>query len=115
MKSWLATLSLCRLRRALLVRAVLPLVLLCVQQGAFLHELSHYRPAQSQNEDHEPDSGGPCALCLAYAGVESAVSQVSPPPLLLTGLSFALMAVMAIFARAATAPAQRNRGPPDLR
>jgi hypothetical protein len=111
MKSRVATDSLHRLCRALL----LPLLLLCVQQGAFLHELSHYKPAQSQDEDHKQNSGGPCALCLAYAGVESAVSQASPPPLLLTGLSFALMPVMATFARAASVPAQRNRGPPDLR
>jgi hypothetical protein len=115
MKSRVATDSLRRLCRALLLRSMLPLLLLCAQQGAFLHELGHYKPAQSQDEDHKQDSGGPCALCLAYAGVESAVSPASPPPLLLTGLSFALMAVVATFARAATAPAQRNRGPPDLR
>lgn len=111
MKRRPAAQALRRLCRVLL----LPLLLLCAQQGAFLHELSHYKPAATQDEDHKKVAGVPCELCLAFASVVSLAAPASLPPLLLTGLSFARMAVMATFARAATAPAQRNRGPPDLR
>ena len=110
MKRRFAAHSLRQLCRALL----LPLLLLCVQQGAFLHELSHYKPDPSQGEDQPKNSTRPCELCLAYAGVESVAGPSSAPSFLVTGLSFALMAVTTTFLRAAEVPAQRNRGPPDL-
>lgn len=101
--------------RRLCCGLLFPLLLLLAQQGALLHELSHCTPTPHQDEHHEQESGEPCSLCLAFSGVLSAVGPASPPPLLLTGLSFALLAVTAPFVRAAATPAQRNRGPPDLR
>lgn len=109
MKQRAAADSLRRLCRALL----LPLWLICVQQGAFLHELSHDKAAQHQDEDHPQSSSGPCELCLAYASVESFAGPTSAPPILMTGLSFALMADPTTLMRAAKVPARRNRGPPD--
>lgn len=104
--------SLGRLCRALL----LPLLLLVAQQGAFLHELSHYTPAQVQDDEHKDEHdhevGGLCTLCLAFASVDCVAGFASEMATLLHGLGFALPAVTPIIARAATPPAQRNRGPP---
>ena len=111
MKRRAATESLRRLCRALL----LPFLLLCVQQGAFLHELSHYEPAEVQDEDHPQDAHSACELCLAFAHIETVAGPAPQPHLLLAGLSFALIAAMVTFARAAKAPALHNRGPPVLR
>lgn len=108
MKRAIAADSLRRLCRALL----LPLLLLVAQQGAFLHGLSHYTPAHVHEDEHEPEAGGPCTLCLAFAGVEFAAGFTTATAPLLPGLSFSPLAGTTIFARAATALAQRNRGPP---
>lgn len=108
MKPAIAGGSLGRLCRALL----LPLLLLVVQQGAFLHELSHYKPAQVQDDEHEHEAGGLCRLCLAFAGVDYTAGFSTGMATLLPRLSFALPAVTPVIARAATSPAQRNRGPP---
>lgn len=96
-----------------LCRALLLLLVLGLQQGAYLHELSHYEPASIQNEEHPQDAGSPCVLCLAYAGAEVWVSPGSLLPSLLIGLSFALTAVATFGACVARAPTLRNRGPPE--
>jgi hypothetical protein len=103
--------SLLRLGRTLL----LPLLLLCVQQDAFLHELSHYKAAETQDEGDQRHTSGPCALCLAFAHVESVAAPAVPPLPLLAGLGFLLVPAAIVTARAATSPARRNRGPPAHR
>ena len=100
--------SLLRLGRTLL----LPLLLLCVQQGAFLHELSHYKASATQDEGDKRPANGACALCLAFADVESVSTAAVPPLLLLARLSFLLVPAAVVTARAATPPARRSRGPP---
>lgn len=104
--------SLRRLCRALL----LPLLLFVAQQGAFLHALSHAAPAHTQHDEHgyghQHDARGPCALCLAFAGVECAAGFCTGIAALRPGLRFAPRAIAPIVARAATVPAQRSRGPP---
>ncbi len=103
--------SLRRLCRLLL----LPLLLVVVQQGTFLHELGHYgQPAQAQGEGRRHKSSGPCELCLAFASVACVAGTASTQPLLLAGLSFTLPAGVAGFTRAVAAPTQRIRGPPAL-
>lgn len=103
--------SLRRLCRTLL----LPLLLLCVQQGAFLHDLSHYKAAETEEDGDRQHPGGPCALCLAFAHVESLASPAVPPLLLLAGLSCLLVPAAFVVSRAATPLARRNRGPPAHR
>ncbi|MFO1271176.1 MAG: DUF2946 family protein [Rubrivivax sp.] len=103
--------SLLRFGRALL----LPLLLLCVQQGAFLHELSHYKAGETQDEGDRRPANGPCALCLAFADVQSVATPAVPPLLLLARLSFVLVPVAVVIARAATPPPRRSRGPPAHR
>ena len=94
---------------------LLPLLLLCVQQGAFLHELSHYKAAETEEDGDRQHSDGPCALCLAFAHVESVAAPAVPPLPLLAGLSFLLVPAAVVASRAATPPARRNRGPPAHR
>jgi len=103
--------SLLRLGRTLL----LPLLLLCVQQGAFLHELSHYKASATQDEGDKRPANGPCALCLAFADVESVAAPAVPPLLLLARLSFLLVPATIVTTRAAAPTARRNRGPPAHR
>lgn len=91
---------------------VLPMLLLMAQQGALLHELSHYRAAEAQDDGDTRHTGGPCALCLAFADIESAATPAVVPLLLLAQLSFLLVPAAIVTARAATPPARRSRGPP---
>lgn len=100
-----------RLAHALL----LPLLLVCAQQAAFLHGLSHYQPAQRQGTaDRSHEAVSACALCLACASVESVAGPAAAPVPLLAGLAFAPAAFTLPPAPAADAPARRNRGPPPL-
>jgi hypothetical protein len=103
-----------------LLTLLLPVLMLCAQQAAFVHVLSHDTTAQTQrpstpDDEHPRHAGGPCGLCLAFAGVGSVTSAALQATPLLGGLSFALLAALSVPVRAASAPAQRNRGPPDLR
>lgn len=106
--------SLRRLFRALL----LPMLLLVAQQGAFLHGLTHHAPAHVHGDEHEHEhehgAGGPCSLCLAFAGVDCAAGFSAGPAPLPPCLRVALPAVAPVAMRPATVPARRNRGPPPL-
>jgi hypothetical protein len=105
----LSGLSLDRLCRNLL----LPLLLLIAQHGALLHELSHYAPADTQDESGKQQSAGqPCELCLGFAQVESTATADVAVPTLLAGLSFASASPTPSPVVVAELPAQRNRGPP---
>lgn len=92
---------------------LLPLLLLLVQQGALLHELTHYTASSTQDEGKKQHSRGePCALCAAYAQVAAGAApstvvaasssdlafQAAPPPPALVGST--------------RPPSQRSRGPP---
>ena len=103
--------SLLRLGRTLL----LPLLLLCVQQGAFLHELSHYKAVENQDATDKRPTSGTCALCLAFADVQSVANPAGPSLPLLAGPNSFLVPAAIVATRAAAPTARRNRGPPAHR
>lgn len=106
---WLGHLPLGELCRGLL----LTLLLLVAQQGALLHELSHYLAPETQGEsDKQGFAHHACATCLAFAQVHSAATADVALPTLLTNLSFAPSVTTSPAALAAELPSQRNRGPP---
>ena len=109
--AWPRGLPLGKLCRSLL----LPLLLLFAQQGALLHELSHYTAPETQGHSKKQSSRGEaCELCLAFAQVESAAKPDLAVPVLLADLSFELAPAVTVSAVAAELPSQRNRGPPPL-
>ncbi|MBI3367135.1 MAG: hypothetical protein HY021_01385 [Burkholderiales bacterium] len=88
-------------------------MLLLAQQGALLHELSHYSAPQSQGQK-QSSLGEACELCLAFAQVDSAAApDVSIRPLL-AGLSFHAAPAPAAYVGGIWLPAERNRGPPPV-
>jgi len=92
---------------------VLPLLLLFAQQGALLHELSHYAGNEPQGAAHKQSPRGEaCDLCLAFAQVDAAVAPHDAAPPLLGDLSFERATAPRLVARAADLPSLRNRGPP---
>ena len=109
--NWPAGVPLRKLCQSLL----LPLLLLFAQQGALLHELSHYPAPETQGHGNKQSSRGEaCELCLAFAQVDSAAKPDVAAPALLAGLSFELAPAAAVFTIARELPSQRNRGPPPL-
>src|SRR5260221_6982924 len=85
--NWLSGLPLRELCRSLL----LPLLLVFAQQGALLHELSHYTASETQgNSKKQSSRGEACELCLAFAQVDSAAKPDLAVPALLANLSFKL-------------------------
>jgi hypothetical protein len=92
---------------------LLPLLLLVAQQGALLHELSHWTAPETRDEgDKQRPAGHPCALCLAFAQVESTATTNVAVSALLADLSFAPAAATPSTVVAAELPSERNRGPP---
>ena len=94
---------------------LLPILMLIAQQGAYLHELSHYRPAteQGQTGDKKHVADRLCDGCLAYSHLaDLARFSVFQPPLLALGHS--LVEAVAWSARPGTAPCARSRRPPAL-
>jgi len=92
---------------------VLPLLLLFAQQGALLHELSHYAGSDPQGAAHKQSPRGEaCELCLAFAQVDAAVAPHDAVAPLLGDLSFERATAPRLVARAADLPSLRNRGPP---
>jgi hypothetical protein len=66
----------CRLVPSLL----LPLLLVVAQQGALLHELSHYRSSETPGESKKQSPRGDvCELCLAFAQIGSAALASNQP------------------------------------
>ena len=92
---------------------LLPFLLLCVQQGAFLHSLSHYKPVQTQEADHKQTAGGACELCLAFAQLD-AVSTPQVQPMSACRCGFAVPSATRLLTWAALAPPEQSRGPPDF-
>jgi hypothetical protein len=94
---------------------LLPLLLLLAQQGAVLHELSHYPATEVGGDSKSQTSHGDiCGLCLAFAQVDSAAAPDVSVPLLLAELSFELAPVAPVHVGATQLPAQRSRGPPSV-
>jgi hypothetical protein len=96
----------------LLRSLMLPLLLLVAQQGAVLHELSHYTATETHDGKKQSPRGDVCDLCLAFAQVGSAAAPQSVVPLLLADLSHHLTPVLPVYAAATELPAERSRGPP---
>ena len=96
----------------LLRSLMLPLLLLVAQQGAVLHELSHYTAAETGEGKEQSPRGDVCDLCLAFAQVGSATMPHSVAAPLLADLSHRLTPVLPVHAQAAELPAERSRGPP---
>ena len=108
---WPSGLPLGKLCRSLLF----PLLLLFAQQGALMHELSHYGTPETQGHSKNQSSRGEaCELCLAFAQVESAAKPDLAVLVLLADLSFELAPAATVSAVTAELPSQRNRGPPPL-
>ncbi len=93
---------------------VLPLLLLVVQQGALLHELSHYTANEPGTTHKQSPCGEACDLCLAFAQVDAAAAPHDALLPLLADLSFERAAAPRLAHRAADLPSLRNRGPPRL-
>jgi len=98
-----------RLFRSLLV----PLLLVIAQQGAMLHELSHYAPTEAVGDSKKQSPRGDvCELCLAFAQIGSAAPAPSVVAPLLPDLIHELAPVKPVRLEAAELPAERSRGPP---
>ena len=101
--------------RRLTLALLLPLVLLFSQQGALLHELSHWHvPATGVESTAQASSADTdfCLDCLAFAQV-AGLAQFDLPVLpVADGLSHHLVSDAARSVAEAALPAPRSRGPP---
>ena len=94
---------------------LLPILMLLAQQGAYLHELSHYQPASEQGHggDRKHAADKVCDTCLAYSHVADVASFSSfHAPLL--ALGHILIGAVTWSARPGAAPCARSRGPPTF-
>jgi hypothetical protein len=100
----------------LLRSLLLPLLLVIAQQGALLHELSHWSgaSAETQQRDKQAPNSDACNLCLAFAGIGSGAAPAHTPASLLADLSDAPALPVLAAQIAAELPAARGRGPPLL-
>ncbi|MBV9890477.1 MAG: hypothetical protein JO090_06285 [Rhizobacter sp.] len=90
---------------------LLPLLMLFAQQGAYLHELSHYRPQTEQNSNGKQMADRLCETCLSYAQLAGLASAPETAVALL-GLRQQLADAVSYAARPGAAPCARSRGPP---
>jgi len=89
------------------------LLLVAAQQGAFLHELSHYAARESTGHGKKQHPRGDvCELCLAFAQIGSAAPAQHVAAPLPVGLSHEAAPVVPVFLDAVHLPAERSRGPP---
>jgi len=105
--------------RRLTLSFLLPLVLLLSQQGALLHEISHWHfsppgttsvvgeQAQAVSAD-----GDFCLTCLAYAQVGGLAKFEIPVAPSLDSLTYHFAPEPVRHVAEATRPSARNRGPP---
>lgn len=96
-------------------RLTLTLLLLLGQQGAMLHELSHFAESDFQ-QAHGHDShtvGGFCAVCLAFSQVGTAALPEVQAPGLLAGLAFQALFAPQTPMRPHDVPSRRSRDPPN--
>jgi len=92
---------------------LLPILMLFAQQGAYLHELSHYGPQGEQGSTGERKHAADriCETCLAYAQL----ANVAPTPdfsIPLLALTHRPADAVSYAARPGAAPCARSRGPP---
>jgi hypothetical protein len=102
--------------RRLTLTVLLPLVLLFSQQGALLHELSHWHFAsptvEAKAEAATSVDADICLDCLAFAQV-AGLAQFDLPALPShEGLSYHFVSEAARSVAEASTPALRSRGPP---
>jgi len=106
------------LLRRLTLSVLLPFALLLTQQGALLHELTHWhaatdsvvQTAEAPSADHDL-----CVTCLAFAQVAGLAKfdvAALPAP---AGLRYHFAAVAWRDVADATLPVARSRGPPSGR
>ncbi len=105
--------------RRLTLSILMPLILLLSQQGALLHELSHWHftPAgatsvvdqQAQAVDADGDF---CLTCLAFAQVGGLAKIEMPVAPAIDSLTYHFAPEAVRHVAEATVPAARNRGPP---
>lgn len=113
--TWLGRLPNCRQPGKVCRSLLLPLLLLFAQHGELLHELSHYAaPETQQDSGKQHPHAGHCALCLAFAQIDSAAAPDAVAVQLLADLSFVQAPAIPVSARATELLAQRNRGPPTF-
>lgn len=95
-------------------RLILSLLLLVAQQGAVLHELSHFaQPGSQQEREHDQHAVGDlCTVCLAFSQVGTAAPPQVQRPVLLAGLAYQAVPALHIPVRPLDLPATRSRGPP---
>ncbi len=90
---------------------LLPLLMLCSQHGALLHEIGHWKSASS-TEKQIAMADKPCDICLAYADMAGTVKPDAPRVELAADLAFHHHAQSPVFGRDSESPARRSRGPP---
>lgn len=98
--------------RKLYLSLLLPLFLLISQQGALLHELSHYQHSGQTEHQKQHPGGEHCKACLSFAHIAGAAKTESLSVPLLVNLSFHYAAAIWSGFAEAPAPAPRSRGPP---
>jgi hypothetical protein len=102
--------------RKLLSGLFLAMLLLLTQQGAVVHELSHWPAQASQGEpEHEhPGAALLCAACLAFSHLAASALAGAVSAALLAGLAFAAPALTPATSASPLALPPRSRGPPFL-
>jgi hypothetical protein len=104
--------------RKSLLPFLLPILLLCAQQGAVMHELEHFaadtQRVQSRNQQpgQQPAPGIPCEKCVVFAHLSGAVAP-HVPVFIAPLLAYALLERAIVAQRSTDTPAARSRGPPS--
>ena len=100
--------------RRLILSFALAVLFALGQQGAAMHEISHYAElAPSQQQQDKAPHTSACDQCLSYGKLTSAVAVASFLPLALTG-DFALHAIEHASHDNLTRPPYAARAPPRL-
>ncbi len=104
--------------RRLTLSVLLPLLLLFSQQGALLHELSHWHPAphdvDMQVQAQSSADADICLECLGFAQVAGLAHFDLPALPGQDGLSYHFLALPSRSVAEAAPPALRSRGPPTV-
>lgn len=100
--------------RKLLRSLTLPLLLLLAQQGAVLHELSHYSAALTHDREKQSPAGEVCTLCVAIRHLDSAAAPRPVIAPLKAELSYSAPSSPTEVAQAIELRAPCSRGPPQF-
>jgi PAS domain S-box-containing protein len=102
--------------RKILSSVILSMLLLLVQQGAMLHQLSHHGASATQpyGDDHEAPlaAADPCGACLAFSAAGVAVAPHIAAPASPIASTVAPGRRLAALAAAGDWPFPHSRGPP---